>query len=662
MVNTKEASYIASTFSTDGRYFAAVTETGLALVFSVSSSSLLYSSQQGERATCVSLFEDFVAVGFSFGSVAVVEVKTGKAIENFELGSSVAAVAFDSFGSVAAVASNGAGKLFSKTLKSFEVAAASASFLLWDNYSDDLIVAGTKIEFVNAKIRFSGHAGKVVAAVVTEDRIVSAAKGDRFIAVWDKDSQKNTAALTLDAAPVALAISEKNKHILAVDEEGVLSVWNSLDALEKSDVAGSSTAVSSASKKQKKKNASSSAVPTRKPTTSVSIKIISVDSSNKLDESAGSRPASILNASFLNVDGSAIVFAYGSCLRPAFETISVLKRDHSGGDDGVDGDVDDDAQIVDGRIEVVRAAKGNSFVGLDELVARQLMTSTKAYSESNNAKVITSTTPFAMNTKSLSTPITQQQPEQQQEESLQDRLQTLNNLSLNDVPSLTSKKVSQKRHDLLKTPTATSLHNLLTQSVHSGDAQLLEQCLQVSDPVVITATVKRLPASQVVPLLNLLTVRLQMKPTRAKSLIEWVRAVVVCHAAFLMTNPSLVSHLSTLHSTLSTRTETFTKLLKLSGRLDLVTSQIALRASRAQIGDDDEGDEEEEREGVAVYDEENEDDEMDQDEEEEDEDLDSDEFGSEEEFGVEDPDFDEDADLDDDEEAEDEEDEGEDYE
>ncbi|KAJ3061042.1 hypothetical protein HDU99_005692, partial [Rhizoclosmatium hyalinum] len=157
------------------------------------------------------------------------------------------------------------------------------------------------------------------------------------------------------------------------------------------------------------------------------------------------------------------------------------------------------------------------------------MSKTKAYTESATSKLITSTTPLSLNlaAQSASSAAASQEP------SLQDRLQTLN-LSLADETA-TKRPFSGKRHDLLKTPTATSLHNLLTQSIHSGDTQLLEQCLQVSDPVVITATIKRLPAAQVVPLLNLLTVRLQMRPTRAKSLIEWIRAVVICHAAFLMT-------------------------------------------------------------------------------------------------------------------------------
>ncbi|KAJ3089305.1 Small subunit (SSU) processome component [Physocladia obscura] len=261
-----------------------------------------------------------------------------------------------------------------------------------------------------------------------------------------------------------------------------------------------------------------------------------------------------------------------------------------------------------------------------------------------------------------------------QEMSIQDRLTQLN-LSTADIPETQSdKKIasSKKLPPGLATPTATSLYNLLTQAIHSGDKQLLEQCLQVSDSIVITASVKRLNPGHVVPFLNMLTTRLQIKPTRAAKLIEWIRAVVVCHAAFLMTNPALVVQLSSLHATLTARTETFSKLLKLSGRLDLVTSQIEMRASRAQFEDEDDqanedaGDDEEGGRPV-VYDEENEDEEdenedddddddddnenaMDEDEELYSEDEESeDENGERFDFGNDegDEDFDEDADLED---------------
>ncbi|KAJ3295629.1 WD repeat-containing protein 43 [Rhizoclosmatium sp. JEL0117] len=658
-----DAAFLSTSFSADGRFFGSVSVTHAVSVVEVTSGSVVFTSssssnnQTTNKATCVAVADQLVAFGTQSGAVfvaALVAASKPLALPTSASTSSssaaVAAIAFVSDSKVAAVSTNGIVSLFDTTSKSqvftHKTTIKNPSALTFDAVSMSLAVAGTRVAVLKLNLdakscalvkEFTGHATQVSSLLLSDaNTCVSAAKQDRFIAVWDIVKGANSSALTLESAPVSVV--GLGKKVAAVTEDGLLALWDNV-----SSATAASAEPTPKKKKNSEKNSSSNShqqTLTKPPVSTVSVKIVSVDSkTNQIDESVPSRPAPILAATFDSADS--ILFAYGSTLRPSFERVSVLQKDHS--EDGTEGD----DELVKGAIEIVRAMKGNTFVGVNELQAKQMMSKTKAYTESATSKLITSTTPLSLNlaAQSASSAATSQEP------SLQDRLQTLN-LSLADETA-TKRPFSGKRHDLLKTPTATSLHNLLTQSIHSGDTQLLEQCLQVSDPVVITATIKRLPAAQVVPLLNLLTVRLQMRPTRAKSLIEWIRAVVICHAAFLMTNPSLVSHLSTLHATLTTRSETFTKLLKLSGRLDLVTSQIALRQSRAQFSGDDEDDD---VDGVVVYDEEMEgddDDEDDDDEMDEDEDLDSDEFGEEEEEEEyaedeeeEDPDFDEDADLD----------------
>ncbi|KAI8607707.1 Dip2/Utp12 family-domain-containing protein [Chytriomyces sp. MP71] len=230
------------------------------------------------------------------------------------------------------------------------------------------------------------------------------------------------------------------------------------------------------------------------------------------------------------------------------------------------------------------------------------MSATKKYSEKASAKVVQSTSTFSMNLPAASSapalPATANS-----EPTLQDRLQTLAIASAAPAPT---RPTTGRR---LANPTATTLHNLLAQAVASRDAALLEQCLNVSDSAVVAATVRRLPAGEVAPLLDLLTARMQMRPARVERLVEWVRAVVVCHAAFLMTNPHLVANLGALHATLAERTATFEKMLKLGGRLDLVSSQIGLRAQRARFEDEDAEEKNGNGSGVAVYDEADEEDE-----------------------------------------------------
>jgi len=68
---------------------------------------------------------------------------------------------------------------------------------------------------------------------------------------------------------------------------------------------------------------------------------------------------------------------------------------------------------------------------------------------------------------------------------------------------------------------------------------------------------------------------------RGTGLLAWVKAVLAIHSGHLMTMPNLVARLSGLHATLTTRLTIQDSLLALSGRLDMVLSQIEMRSSAA---------------------------------------------------------------------------------
>jgi U3 small nucleolar RNA-associated protein 5 len=73
--------------------------------------------------------------------------------------------------------------------------------------------------------------------------------------------------------------------------------------------------------------------------------------------------------------------------------------------------------------------------------------------------------------------------------------------------------------------------SLLEQALHTNDSGLLETCLRIADQIVISTSVSRLSEKYVVALLSQLTQRLQAKPTRASSLVAWIRAILVTHTA-----------------------------------------------------------------------------------------------------------------------------------
>jgi len=142
---------------------------------------------------------------------------------------------------------------------------------------------------------------------------------------------------------------------------------------------------------------------------------------------------------------------------------------------------------------------------------------------------------------------------------------------------------------------ANSLTRTLIQALHSSDSRLLETCLAHSDQTLIRNTVRRLPPQLAVPLLTACVERLgrgsraaNMKgggggasSQRGTGLLAWVKAVLAVHSGHLMTMPDLVARLSGLHATLSTRLTLQDSLLSLSGRLDMVLSQIEMRSSVA---------------------------------------------------------------------------------
>lgn len=131
-------------------------------------------------------------------------------------------------------------------------------------------------------------------------------------------------------------------------------------------------------------------------------------------------------------------------------------------------------------------------------------------------------------------------------------------------------------------PKAASLQALLEQALQTGDHGQLEMCLGVADARVIEATVARLGAAKVIPLLTAVIARFEARPARGAALLPWLRAVLVQHTGHLMAVPGLVQRLSRLYQTLDARLATFKKLLKLDGRLDVVLSQLSLqRCARA---------------------------------------------------------------------------------
>lgn len=68
--------------------------------------------------------------------------------------------------------------------------------------------------------------------------------------------------------------------------------------------------------------------------------------------------------------------------------------------------------------------------------------------------------------------------------------------------------------------------------------------------------------------------KFQTTPARALSLVGWIKEILTRHTTVLLRTPTLAKSLTNLYSTIENRVGIFRKLTKLSGRLDLLLSQL----------------------------------------------------------------------------------------
>ncbi|KAK3922503.1 WD repeat-containing protein 43 [Frankliniella fusca] len=123
-------------------------------------------------------------------------------------------------------------------------------------------------------------------------------------------------------------------------------------------------------------------------------------------------------------------------------------------------------------------------------------------------------------------------------------------------------------------PRPDNLAQLMLQALISKDKPMLQTVLLRREEDVIRNTVQRLPLQVIEPLLKELTTLLHAKTATAQIGARWLRIVLSTHAAHLMANPSLVELLAPVIGLVEFRLSLLPSLTRLSGRLDLLSSQL----------------------------------------------------------------------------------------
>ena len=138
---------------------------------------------------------------------------------------------------------------------------------------------------------------------------------------------------------------------------------------------------------------------------------------------------------------------------------------------------------------------------------------------------------------------------------------------------------------------------ILSQALQSNDHSLLESVLHNRDERVIRDTLIRLKPALSVVLLERLAERIARQPSRQGTLIVWVKWCLITHGGYLVGIPNLMKTLSTLHSTMKSRSRLLDRLIEVETRLDCALSRFEATRLRERPGDQLYGDDNEGPEG-----------------------------------------------------------------
>eukprot|EP00871_Galdieria_phlegrea_P000216 jgi/Galph1/1195/GphlegSOOS_G5960.1 len=172
---------------------------------------------------------------------------------------------------------------------------------------------------------------------------------------------------------------------------------------------------------------------------------------------------------------------------------------------------------------------------------------------------------------------TQMFPEGEGEQTLEAKLSNLgvgesqsNSRATRDEEQGNSSVIKQHDSTFIRRDSDSS-KRILEQAIIHHDHKLLEKVLtSVTDRKHIQRTVSRLNISYVVPLLRELVLRFESSPGRAKSLLVWIRCIMLQHAGFLSSTGEVVNELMRLHQIIEERVGVFQNILELEGRLELI--------------------------------------------------------------------------------------------
>ncbi len=163
---------------------------------------------------------------------------------------------------------------------------------------------------------------------------------------------------------------------------------------------------------------------------------------------------------------------------------------------------------------------------------------------------------------------------------------------MDQLPMLDRLRLLSKDAEHVTTPPRTdTLMQLLLQGLHNRDEKILNSVLDRADEELIDKTVRKLPVEGVVPLIEELQSYIRGRGTVNLSHSKWLRSVLQHHSGYLSSLPQCPELLGPVHAMLEARTRSYAPLMRLKGKLDIMTRQIESSSSSSgpAAGDDGEG-------------------------------------------------------------------------
>jgi hypothetical protein len=234
----------------------------------------------------------------------------------------------------------------------------------------------------------------------------------------------------------------------------------------------------------------------------------STSGSTLLDNESGSKTNMNGNVGFIMfASNSSLLVVRGDTVRPAFQTISYIEN----------------GQIL-------------SSIELEKYTPTLLNSNSSSISNaaatlnSNSDVTIVNSSSFEVGSPICELdPIVKKQKISQQNNvdnssrTLNERLQEVEHrytsssqVSLSNIPNS------------IEVPKVGTLQTLLSQALHTSDNTLLEYIfnIEIKNVNLIRATIERLPAIYVVPLLSTIVTKLQQRPARAQTFIYWLKQLL----------------------------------------------------------------------------------------------------------------------------------------